>query len=969
VSAGPQKLAALLAVANAFVTEEQYLEVASLAAPLDELVSRGRIDATVGSALLALAEARSARGEMPAHSATAGVSSDAATLVPGRDAAPSPAPQGPRFSIEAEIGRGGLGRVVTAIDRELGRTVALKLALRGTSGESLERFLWEARVTGRLEHPNIVPVHEMGVLPGTGEPYFCMKRIAGRDLREVIREYHRGGSAWTLRRLAEAFRDVCRAVAYAHSKGIVHRDLKPANVMVGDFGETLVVDWGLAKERASGPEGPGARGEGKGHEGKGSSISSGRSSELTMEGDVLGTPSYMPPEQARGQLSEIDERSDVYSLGAILYEILSGRPPFGGRTHIDTLFQVVEQPPAPPSRTHANVPQELEAACLRALAKRKKDRFASAAELEAEVEAYLEGTRERDRRERLADAQVEAARGAVERWQERGAEALAAASKAREAREAVKAFEGPEVKRAVWLLEDRARSLERESLDAFLAAGQEIASALSNAPAHAGARRLRAEITWKRFEQAEASGDEKAAALNRRLAEEVNDGSLDGRLRGDGTLAVRTRAYGCRCLQDGRDVRPEELSFRGCHPWSGRTLADPSHEVPRDLEPAAPLGLRVHGATCSPQPLDGAEVWAWRFEERDRVLVPVTPPGGGGMPVPPGVLEDLYGGSPYSPRGPGLHLGRTPLAPRAWPMGSWLLVLVAPGRAAARLPVFVGRTEAVEVEATLFLPGDRPGGFRSVAAGRFPWQGDPGNPYGEPGETRFAQDALFAVHPVTCREYAEFLSALPEAEGLRRAPRETMAAVSWWPRWEGRFEVPTAAWRARVPPDVAARSRRAVYADADWREDWPVFGIAWADASAYARWASARDGRLYALPPDDLWEKAARGPEGRLYPWGPSVEGHFCNSNLSRRDRMEPGAVTEFPLDESVYGIRGMGGNIQQWCLNDAFRGGRRWTMIRGASWPQSMHQARSTIRTAATRDYINFTVGFRLACLVRLGE
>jgi len=685
---------------------------------------------------------------------------------------------------------------------------------------------------------------------------------------------------------------------------------------------------------------------------------------------VLGTPSYMPPEQARGRHSELDERSDVYSLGAVLYEILAGRPPFEGRSHMETLFAVVEQPVVPPSRIRAGVPPDLEAACLKALSKAKEGRFSGADAFGAEIEGWLEGTHERERRGRMAEEQVAEARREVARWRERAAEAREQAREAREARGTMKPHAGAEAKRPVWAIEDRARGLERESLTAFTAANHALATALSNVPDHPEALRLRAGLHWTRFLDAEAAADLRGMELNLRLAERFNDGSLDAALRGDGSVEVGTRAYPCRCLVDGREVAPGELRVGGWHPWSGREMANPGEVIAPALEPAGPVRLRVHGAGCRPVPLAGASGWVWKYEEIDRVLVPVTPADAAPGPAAPAeVLDRLFAGSPYRPRGPGIALGATPLARRSWPMGSWLLVLAAPGRAPVRVPFRVRRQEEVRLEVTLFGPEEIPAGCVQVPGGAFEWQGDGANPYSDPAETRVGADVFFAIDPVTCAEYAEFLDALDPAEGARRAPRESIAAtVPWWPRHDGRFRIPTAEWLASVPEEVRRTASRPTYAACDWEPDWPAFAVGWEDAAACARWRSLREGRLYALPHETDWEHAARGPDARPFPWGHAVEAHLSNTNTSQAAGMRPARVHEFPLDESPYGVRGMGGNIQQWCLNEGARGGRRWTMIRGVSWPQSFAQSRASIRTAATRNYLNFTVGFRLVAPVRLG-
>jgi tetratricopeptide (TPR) repeat protein/tRNA A-37 threonylcarbamoyl transferase component Bud32 len=283
---------------------------------------------------------------------------------------------------------GGLGRIWVARDDDLGREVALKELLSDqlNSPSVMDRFLEEAKITGQLEHPNIVPVYQLAPATQPGEsPFYTMRFVRGRTFGAAIKNYHlrrQAGEAGPveLRELLSHFVAVCNALAYAHSRRVLHRDLKPANVVLGDYGEAIVLDWGLAK----------VKDEDDPHASKVPvSLADDSRRAGTILGQVLGTPSYMPPEQAEGRPDLVNERSDVYGLGAILYELLVGEPPFDGGETLDILRRVIEEPPVPPRRKVAATPPGLEAICLKALAKKSGDRYASAQDLAADVRCWM----------------------------------------------------------------------------------------------------------------------------------------------------------------------------------------------------------------------------------------------------------------------------------------------------------------------------------------------------------------------------------------------------------------------------------------------------------------------------------------------------------------------------------------------------------------------------------------------------
>jgi PAS domain S-box-containing protein len=299
---------------------------------------------------------------------------------------------------------GGIGRVWLARDADLGRDVALK-ELRPERAENAtlgSRFLQEAQITGQLEHPGIIPVYELVRARDGRQPFYTMRFVRGRTLSAAAREYHDKRSAGQadalgLLALLNAFVTVCNTVAYAHSRGVIHRDLKGQNVIIGDFGEVVVLDWGLAK-LVGGPE--------AGADAPAVVLDEvGADSGHTVPGQALGTPAYMAPEQAAGRLDLINQRTDVYGLGAILYEILTGSPPFAGDTTEEVLRRVREEDPAPPWQIWPEVPPALGALCQRALAKQSANRPEAAVDLALAVQGWQEFER-RKAEEALRDSEA-----------------------------------------------------------------------------------------------------------------------------------------------------------------------------------------------------------------------------------------------------------------------------------------------------------------------------------------------------------------------------------------------------------------------------------------------------------------------------------------------------------------------------------------------------------------------------------
>jgi eukaryotic-like serine/threonine-protein kinase len=788
-----------------------------------------------------------------------------------------------RYEDLGVIARGGMGEIRRVRDRVLGRVLAMKL-LRPELEDRDElraRFLAEARVTASLQHPGIVPVHECGALPD-GRLWFTMQEVRGRTLGAAIRALHDDAEPPPegMRRLIDVLARVCETVAYAHNQGVVHRDLKPDNVMIGEFGEVLVLDWGIARAAAHAPRPLPDAGAAVSPE-VGALL---RGAHRTQVGGVLGTPSYMAPEQALADRSRIGTRTDVYALGAILYEILSGHAPYADSPDWTAVLFGPPAPLAPSVRGRA--PADLAPICERAMAREPADRFEDARALAEEVRRVLDGAR-RHQRGRALVAEARALAPSIEALRRRAA-ALTEEARAELAR--VRAFDPAEAKERGWALEDEAHVLELRASQEEVIWQQKLRAALEEAPDLDEAHEALADAHAAELRAAEAARAAQAAARAEALLAEHDRGRHAAILRGEGGLSLLT----------------------------------------------AP---------------GGAEVSLWRVVQRSRRL------------------HVARVGS----------LGRTPLGRTTLPRGSYLLRVRAPRCHEVRYPVLIERGADWDSA----RPGDREpfavplpkkGTLAAddvyVPGGWFLSGGDPAGVESLPGRRIWIDGYVIRRHPVTQDEYLYFLNDLVrrgrsgEAEHACPRAAHTMS---------GGADIPL------FDRDAKGLFRHGVHTPPE-RGDHPVTLVTWRSALLYASWYAERTGLPYRLVGELEREKAARGVDGRVFPWGDQPETTWACMVSSRPGPAVTAAVSDYPTDESPYGVRGLAGNVRDWCADV-------WTAtgppvddgiarvevarpedpsmrsVRGGAWsaaPPTVCSAAS--RFAAHPDERFATVGLRLA-------
>ncbi len=433
----------------------------------------------------------------------------------------------------------------------------------------VDRFMAEACVTARLEHPNIVPVYEIGSFRN-GQPYYTMRVVKQRNLQDVLGSKTLRAE-WPLVRLVGAFVQISRALAYAHRLGVLHRDIKPENILLGDFGEVYLADWGNAKAMKDSPIAtPTSR--------RPSSVPPGvqvfpdsRRTTLSEPSGLSGTPGYIAPEQIRGDRARTDRRADIFALGVVLYEILTGQHPFDAPTVLGVILATQTRVPKPPRSVSPTCPLVLEDLCLAMLAKDPHNRPESADRVALEAEAFLEGAQERERRHEEARRLCELAQLPVERSQALGEERARLLIEARELLRGVKGHEPVERKRAGWELEDRAAMVEREQAISAAEAIDLFTKALAYDPVSIEARACLSDLYWTRAREAEAERRPALRVYYEALVSEFDVGRYSALLRADAMISIDTSPPGAAVavhlyVQKDRVLVPAEPRLIGRTP-------------------------------------------------------------------------------------------------------------------------------------------------------------------------------------------------------------------------------------------------------------------------------------------------------------------------------------------------------------------------------------------------------------------
>ncbi len=850
-----------------------------------------------------------------------------------------------------EIARGGMGRIVSVRDRSLRRKVAMKLLIapngKPTSSQ-IDRLLAEAQTTGQLEHPNIVPIHDVGVNQSDNY-YFTMKLVKGTTLKEVFRKLTNADTQtseqYSLHRMLAIFQQIANGLGFAHSRGVIHRDLKPDNIMIGEFGEVLIMDWGIAKLVKPMPSsGVGAKNvedHSFAHEFKGIET---LEKDGTVVGTIAGTVGYMSPEQARGEVDRLDARTDIFSLGALLYEMLAGSPPYNQPTIKERLFsaaheEAIEGPAVRARKMKSNltisIPREVAAIAMKAVALKPDDRYQSAQEFVDDIQRYLEGhsvtacpdtlvqqVTKWTKRNRVMVRTVAAVVCAVvlAAW---GARFLIRHSMiAGHKSEGQRVFTAAQTERekGVQLVPksnsvddgyaDLNRQRELDSLD------EKYSGQLSQAanfysrvfdydPTNAEARSELAKIYMEMWRSAQRRN--KPELMNAYALEVARFAGPDdykriyeAEINGDGQFKLITG-----------DVRAEVFIFRNVETgkWARLTPA-PYRFAERKVDDEA-LAEAASRLRTSADGHGGESVYFLNMDPKF-----------------------------------GHDLGQTPLTVERMPVGSYVLVLRAPGYEERHLPVTLARQKNLELNVRMLRTGERPVGFSYIPS---VWAKVGGPAAG----TKWANYTWKAVNPffiqtfeVTFGEYEKFLQDLIASGQVAEAKQHL-------PRDFGFYYLEIVGRHLKPHSSLTE----------GWRK-WAIRGVSWLDAQSYAEWRSRKEGVTYRLPSELEWEVAARGTDGRRYTWGEAFWPQATRLSQGYTSANNTGKTGQF-ADESVFGVWDMTGGQAEWCA-DEFGGRSGERALRGNAWALQPVGLETAFRTSGPPDYFHSTTGFRLATNLR---
>ncbi len=835
------------------------------------------------------------------------------------------------FRLLRKLGEGGMGAVYLAEQESLGRVVALKAIradLRG-SPTAAARFRREAHLVAKLRHPHIVAVFAVG--EETGVLFLAMEYVPGRGLDEELKDAASSGSRVPVSDAVRWAAEIADALTCAHAEGIIHRDVKPSNVRITPEGRALLLDFGVAHEIGE--------------------------DRLTVAGSFVGSPLYAAPEQLRGAEGAIDARTDVFGLGALLYECVAGRAPVAPGTMEQILHRVLIDEPAPPRRLRPGIPRDLEVVVLKALEKDPARRYQSAAAMADDLRAIIEF--------RPISARPPGPAGRAWRWARRHpgpAAAIASISLAavvvgalavvrdREGSERTRSDARAAIAEAHTRLDEYRRdresgyALDRELADltnyimsSHLSAEQSRRfDELETAAAHRrrereaifygvmdlvrraerldpdvpGTDAVRAELYAEKWREADASGDADATSFYRdRVLESDTSGGLTAEVRGSAVLSLTTDPPGA-----------DAYLFRYCEQselFAGgeRRLVPVPVGAESPVRPGTHALVVVAGAVgvergdlvieIDGKPVGSRDPAEERADaERGGARARVHHMGGvSEMTLPPG-LRVRSTAAPLALSEACLK-GPTPIDGVAVESGTYVVLLRAPGREDQRV-WFNTRTAKEQARAAELLPeGTTPAGFVRVVC----------NGNGAVAPFWIMEREVVVEEYLAYLNDAETLAEIAASPRPIRFPRSAQTAPSGghWKRDEsGRFVVPP-----------------------EWK-DWPVLGVSYDDAEAYARWRTRRDpaGRVFEIPRLPEVEAAGRGPGARDFVFGNVFRPKWMKSCFAKK-QAGPEPVFSYPVDESPAGAFDMSGSVYEWC-DSWFDEGRGLKRLTGGAWGQA---------------------------------